>query len=191
MARAGQEIFNPRTGQRMRFLQTAAETNGTLLQVETVNPPHRAPEPEHVHPRQESSARVLEGALHFAVAGEVRVVRAGEMLVIPANTPHHFWNDGPEDARAVQEFRPALQIERFFETWFGLARDGKINAKGMPSLLQLAVLLPAYGNEMRPTKPVWPLLKALGWLLGPVGRVRGYRSEYPQYRTEALGPSAH
>ena len=122
MERSGDEIVNTRTGQHMRFLPG----DGSVLQIETLNPPG-PPEPEHVHPRQESSARVLAGALHFSVQGDVRMVGAGEEITIPANTPHYFWNAGPEDARALQEFRPALGTEQFFRTYFGLARDGKAN----------------------------------------------------------------
>jgi quercetin dioxygenase-like cupin family protein len=189
MAYAGQEIVNPRTGQRMVFRQTAADTGGALLQIETVNPPHGSAEPAHVHVRQESSAEVLTGALSFRVRGDVRVVRAGEKIVIPPDTPHNFWNEGEEDARAVQEFRPALRTEDFFATLFGLARDGKLDEKGMPSLLQLAVMVPAFGDEIRPTSPPWPLLRAVAWLLGPIARRRGYRSVYPHYGREAPGAS--
>jgi len=57
------EILNPRTGQRMRFLQTAADTDGALLQIESVNPPTGVPEPEHIHPHQESRAAVINGTL--------------------------------------------------------------------------------------------------------------------------------
>ncbi|HKG26725.1 MAG TPA: cupin domain-containing protein [Thermomicrobiales bacterium] len=189
MVHTGQEIVNPRTGQRMIFRQTARDTNGALLQIETVNPPHGSAEPEHVHVRQESSAEVLAGALHFRVRGEVRVVRAGEKIVIPPNTPHNFWNEGEEEARAIQEFRPALRTEDFFETLFGLARDGKLDEKGMPSLLQLAVMVPAFGEEIRPTSPPWPLLRAITWFLGPIARLRGYRSVYPQPGRKAPGAS--
>ncbi len=179
MAYQGEEIVNPRTGQRMVFLQTAEDTDGALLQLETVNPGHSPAEPEHVHPLQESSAEVIAGALYFSVRGEIQIVRAGDKIVIPPNTPHSFWNGGDVDARAVQEFRPALRIESFFETWFGLAHDGKLNEKGMPSVLQLAVMVPAFADEMRPTSPPWGMLRALSWLLGPIARARGYRSIYP------------
>ena len=189
MAQAGEEIVNPRTGQRMIFRQTAGDTGGTLLRLETLNPPHGAAEPEHVHVRQESSAEVLAGTLHFRVRDEVRVVRAGEKIVIPPNTPHRFWNEGEEDARAIQEFRPALRTELFFETLFGLARDGKLNDKGMPSLLQLAVMTPAFGDEIRPTSPPWPLLRVIAWLLGPIAHARGYRSVYPHDGRKAPAPA--
>lgn len=182
MAYQGDEIVNPRTGQRMIFRQTARETGGAFLQIETVNPPHTAMEPEHVHVLQESSATVLTGALHFSVRGEVRVVRAGETIVIPPKTPHRFWNEGEVDAHAIQEFRPALRTDTFFESLFGMAGDGKLNENGMPSLLQLAVMVPAFGDEIRPTSPPWSVLRIVGWLLGPIARARGYRSTYPYAR---------
>lgn len=43
--------------------------------------------PEHSHPN-EQLAFILEGALRFRIAGETRDVRAGGVLVIPANVPH-------------------------------------------------------------------------------------------------------
>ena len=54
MAKAGDEIVNPRTGQRMVFLKTGSGTNGELVQIDTYNPPTGVPEPEHVHPYQQS-----------------------------------------------------------------------------------------------------------------------------------------
>ncbi len=173
---SGDEITNPRTGQRMLFRQTAGDTRGALLQIETINPPGPA-EPEHVHPHQESNATVLAGALHFSVRGRVRVVRAGETIVIPPNTPHYFWNEGPEEARAIQELRPALHTEDFFATYFALARDGKLNERGMPpSLLHLAALTAEYWDVIRVTKPPVPLQRLIATLLAPLGRRRGYRT---------------
>lgn len=43
--------------------------------------------PEHSH-ANEQIAFILEGALRFEIAGEERIVRSGEMLVIPSNIPH-------------------------------------------------------------------------------------------------------
>jgi quercetin dioxygenase-like cupin family protein len=43
--------------------------------------------PEHSH-ENEQITYLLEGALRFVVQGREIVVRAGEVLVIPSNTPH-------------------------------------------------------------------------------------------------------
>ena len=166
-----ESIVNPRTGQRMTFISESRD----LIEIDTLNPPSDVREPEHVHPRQESGARVISGKLTFEVAGETRTLGPGDEITIPPNTPHRFWNPGTEDAHAVQFFRPALKSREFFETFFALARDDKLDEAGMPNPLQLAVMVPYFSDEIRPTSPPWPVLRGLTLVLGPVGRMRGYR----------------
>jgi quercetin dioxygenase-like cupin family protein len=179
VAKAGDEIVNPRTGQRMVFLQTGEDNGGELVRIDTYNPPTGVAEPEHVHPFQESGAEVLSGTLRFSVGGRESSVKAGESITIPADTPHFFWNDGEEEAHSVGWFRPALKIDRFFEMLFGLAQDGKLNDRGLPSLLQMAVGVPYFGDEIRLTSPPWALQRALFGVLAPIARALGYRPEYP------------
>lgn len=64
---------------------------------------------------------------------------------------------------------------------FGLARDGKTNAKGMPNLLQLAVFAQEFEDVVYFTKPPRVVQKMLFSLLGPIARMRGYRGSYPEY----------
>jgi len=184
MARAGDEIVNPRTGQRMVFLETASETDGEQVRIDTYNPPTGVAEPEHVHPFQESGAEVISGSLRFRVGGQERLVKAGEIITITANTPHNFWNDGEEEAHFIQWFRPALKTDRFFETFFGLAQDGKLNDKGLPSLLQMAVSVPYFGDGGRLTSPPWAVQRAIFAVLAPVGKLLGFRAEYPYPRVK-------
>jgi hypothetical protein len=86
-----------------------------------------------------------------------------------------FWNDGSEDARSIQFFRRALEIASFFETLFTLAQEGKLDERGMPRPLQLAVTVPEFAEEIRPVSPPWPILRVLTAVLGPIARLRGYR----------------
>jgi len=169
MAFEGQTITNARTGQRMTFV----ELNDDLLRIETVNPPTDAREPVHVHPCQKSGAAVSAGLLVFEVAGERREVGPGDSITIPVGTPHRFWNGGESDAHAIQTFQPALNIAAFFETFAALAAQGKLDAKGMPSTLQLAVMIPEFSREIRATSPPWVIQRALATVLGPVARARG------------------
>jgi quercetin dioxygenase-like cupin family protein len=187
MANVGEAIVNPRTGQRMRFLRTAATSDGAVFEVETVNP--RGPaEPEHVHPEQESGARVVAGTLHFSIRGKTHVVPAGGAITIAANTPHNFWNAGAEEAVAVQFFRPALRIEDFFESYFGLARDGLLNAQGLPGLLRMAVMTQDFWREIRVTQPPAPVQRAFAALVSPLGRWRGYRARYAEEASPIAPP---
>jgi len=160
----------------MRFLQTASDTDGALLQIESVNPPTAVAEPMHIHPRQESRAEVVAGTLHFVVDGEERRLEPGEAITIPAGTPHNFANNGTEDAIAIQEFRPALRTAEFFKKFFDLAERGELNEHGMPTLLRLAILAPAFADEIRVVSPPWPLQRAAFALLAPIARHRGYKA---------------
>jgi quercetin dioxygenase-like cupin family protein len=172
VAHQGQQITNPRSGQTMEFVELRPE----LLRVDSVHPPNRQGEPLHVHPRQKSSFEVVSGSLTVEVDGEGRELGAGEEVVIPANTKHRFWIEGEEEARSIQLFEPALDIASFFETLFALAQRDELDEKGMPSLLQTAVLVPEFGDEVRPASPPWAVLKALTTILGPVARMRGYQA---------------
>jgi hypothetical protein len=171
-------------GQLMTFVELRQE----LLRIDSVNPCNTAErESGHVHPKQESGTEVISGSLLFEVDGRQRHVGPGESISIAANTPHRFWNEG-EDAHSIQFFKPALDIASFLETFFALARQGKLDNKGLPGPLQLAVLVPEFEDELRPLSPPWPLLKALTFALGPLARARGYRGRIAVVPSKSSGP---
>jgi gentisate 1,2-dioxygenase len=161
----------------MTFLQTAASTHGALLQIETWNP-HGESDPEHIHVGQESTAEILEGSTAVSIRGAVQRLAAGDKVVIPANTPHQFLNEHSDEVRMLQEFRPALRLEDFFESYFAMSHDGKLDQQGMSSLLQMSVMIPEFGDVIRPASPPWPILRAILWPLAPIARARGYKPAY-------------
>lgn len=184
MATAGEEIHNPRQKDRIVFRQTARETGGRLLRLEMFASPGAASPPEHVHPRQEERFETVSGVLRARVDGEELTLGAGESMVVPPGTPHTWWIDGEEDAHVLVEFRPALNTETFFETMYGLARDGKLDENGVPPLLQTTLISSAY--EIYLPRPPVALQKALFAVLAPVAGLMGYRASYPEYS----GPDA-
>jgi mannose-6-phosphate isomerase-like protein (cupin superfamily) len=179
MARPGEVIESPVLRDRIVFRQTARETGGTLLQFEDWHQPG-APGPiEHLHPRQEERLEVLQGSMIVRVGGREEHLTVGQHVVIPPGVPHTFRNTSDGELCALTDFRPAMQLERFFETIFGLARDGKTDKDGVPSFLQIAAWTSAY--EIYLPKPPVPVQKALFAVLGPLARLRGYRPWYPEY----------
>jgi hypothetical protein len=86
------------------------------------------------------------------------------------------------------QISPALRTENFFETFFGLGKDGKTNRKGLPNLLQLAVLMREYEDEMRLAKPPFTIQRMLFAPLAVIGRVFGYRSRYAHHGRPAEQP---
>ena len=181
MGRAGQTIHNPITGETLTFLVTAGESEGQVLRVDVTAEPHRAGPPMHVHRGFVEKYDVREGKVHVRLHGQVHVVEPGRPFEIPRGEPHTFWIEGDEPARMVVDFEPAGTYEFFLETVYGLARDGKTNAKGEPSLLQAAVIGRVHLDDFAlATPPVW-VQRILFGALAPVGRLLGYRARYPSH----------
>jgi mannose-6-phosphate isomerase-like protein (cupin superfamily) len=172
MSDAVREIRNPRTGQRLRFLEERPE----VLRIESLNPVVAEREPVHVHPRQTSGAKVVAGELVFEVDGRRRRLGPGDAIEVAPGARHRFWNEGSEDALSVQYFEPALDTAAFFETLFALAARGELDAKGMPKPLPLSLLVGQFGAEIRPVSPPWPVLRSLAAVLAPLARARGHRA---------------
>ncbi len=185
MAKAGDVIENPVTGERITFLKTTQETNGVLLRFEYSLPPGFTI-PEHFHPHQEERHEVLSGTLRGRVAGQERDYAEGERVVGPAGVPHAWRNSSSEqELRIISELRPPLVFETIMETSFGLAQDGKTTKQGIPkNPLQLAVLVDEMRGmfySSRAPVDVQEAFLALFSVLASVGRMLGYKARYPEY----------
>ena len=187
MAKAGDIIDNPVTGERIVVLQSAQETDGELFAFELSIKPHGFVSVEHIHLKQEEIFEVTRGTIHFRIYGKEADAVAGQRIVVPAGTPHSWWNASDEEASTTVWVRPALNSESVFETLFGLARDGKTNKHGLPNIFQLAVIVAEYKEtKVLLPSPVYGLLK----LLTPLARLLGYRPSYPQYSSAQQRPAA-
>jgi quercetin dioxygenase-like cupin family protein len=186
VAKAGDIIENPVTGERITFLKTTQETNGELLRFEYVLPPGFTI-PEHFHPHQEERHEVLSGTLRGRVGGqEERDYAEGERVVGPAGVPHAWRNSSSkEELRIISELRPPLVFETIMETSFGLARDGKTTKQGIPkNPLQLAVLADETRGmfySSRAPVAVQEAFLTLFAVVASVGRLLGYKARYPEY----------
>ncbi|MGH3079201.1 MAG: cupin domain-containing protein [Gaiellaceae bacterium] len=166
------------TGEELRFLETATDTGGEHVLVEARIRPDGAVAAAHLHPYQSERFEILRGTVGFRVGTEEIVARTGDVVLVEPGTSHRFWNAGETEAIFRTEVRPALQFERLIETMFALASDGKVNRKGVPGLLRLAVIARAHFDDVRlPFPPSW--MQRLGLALGaPLGRLLGFRPTY-------------
>ncbi len=80
------------------------------------------------------------------------------------------------------EVRPGARFEEMILNAFGLARDGRVDARGRPNLLQLALFAREFDDVIRFTRPPRAAQRALFGLLAPLARLAGYRGSYPEYR---------
>ena len=179
---------NPKMGQRVRLLVSPYETGGRRFVIESITRPFAGQYsvPLHFHPKADETFEILRGSCRYRVGKEDRTAAAGDTVVLPAGEVHlHPWSVSDEELhvrQTVEVAEPDLtglvaSIQGLI-TIFGLAREGKVNAKGMPSLLQIAVII----NESMPATfvagpPPWLqvlLIRPLAWL----GRAMGLRNAY-------------
>ena len=185
MAKRGQTIENPVTGERITWLKTAADTAGEALEVELSLSAGASVAAEHRHVRQVEQFTVLAGSLRVSVEGRERDLSVGDELTIPAGVAHRWHNLAPTEAQVRVTLRPALETETFFETLFGLAREGKTNKKGVPDLPQIAVAYRDLGDSCpRMTRPPRVVQDVVFALMAPIGRMLGKRGVYPRYSPE-------
>lgn len=171
-------LRNPRTGEAITFLKTARDTDGRLFEMSYKMSPHAAIADEHSHPHQEMTIKVLSGTLTCTIDGVNHMIGAGEEAVIPAGVEHFQRNDAEEEVHAVEGYRPALQMQEFFEVLIGWANDGKTNESGLPTPLRVAVMQRYFRESIRSSSQT---RNVMAWFLAPLGRALGYQREIERY----------
>ena len=174
-------LVHPVTGERIVFRKRSRDTGGELMEMALYLAPGGFIAAPHVHPNQEERFEVQGAPVMFRVAGKERIYQPGEVAVVPAGVPHVWWNASNQEAATLVQFRPALDTETFFETFFGLARDGKVGRNGLPNPLQMSVLARGYTREMALPPPAQWFLGPLTIVMAPFARALGYRARYDKY----------
>jgi mannose-6-phosphate isomerase-like protein (cupin superfamily) len=103
-------LVGPR-GTQIRFLRTAAETEGALVELETVLPPGTKGPPLHIHLRERESYRVTDGELAIRADRYWRLFCEGEAVVVEPGTPHTFANRSDAPATFVVVIEPPDPFE--------------------------------------------------------------------------------
>lgn len=172
-------IANPVTGERIAVRE---RTDATLRFDYYLAPGGFAVgKVDHVHPNQEERIAVERGRLGVRIEGDEWTATPGTRFAVLPGTAHTVWNDGDDEVHAVIEVRPSLALYPFFQTCYGLARDGRTNDWGLPGPLQLAVLADAYRDEFALGDVPIPVQRTLAGVVAPVGRLAGYRARYDRY----------
>ena len=181
---------NPVTGERAITITDPREhSEGVLVSDLRVRPGGRVAAP-HFHPTVDERFLVLRGRVGFLIAGEERVLGAGEGAAIPAGTVHDWWQVGEEEAQVVVEVFPGHRFIEIVGSLFGLARDAKVKPEGMPDPLQLAVMAHEYRDTIAFTKPPPVVQRLTIPPLAMLGRLAGKKPMYEEYleTTETAAP---
>ncbi len=195
MDTAPRPVFeNPVTGERVVVLTDGRQHPEQVLVSHLFIRPGGRVAAAHVHPTVDERFLVLSGEVGFLLGGRKRTLGAGEGASVRAGVVHDWWQVGDSEAQVIVEVIPGVRFAEMVGSMFGLARHGKVNSKGLPDPLQLAVMGHEYGDVIRFTKPPAIVQKLTIPPLAALGRRRGRRPMYPEYLeggpTEAPDPAA-
>lgn len=173
-------IANKMTGEKITWLKTATDTNGQYLKFKMVLAPKGALPVVHVHPNQDETFVVKQGICTLLVDGTNHYIKPGESFTVAKGVPHKFQNESATDEMEMDvTFIPALNSKTLLEQFYGLANDGKTGPDGTPDFLQLMTWVNKY-EVFVAGPPLW-VQKLLGYVLGSIGGLVGYRNFYEKY----------
>jgi mannose-6-phosphate isomerase-like protein (cupin superfamily) len=184
----GEVLENPVTRERAVALELPWQNPQGRVVAELTALPGARVAGEHLHPSLHERFTVVQGELTVVRDGRRSTVHAGQSADIGPGTWHDWWNEGEVDAVVRVEVTPGERFVHLIETTFGLAREGHVNAKGMPSPLQLTLTATEFSDVIVFRKPPPRVQRVVFAALAPIARRRGYRATYPSLSRTTLAP---
>lgn len=159
-------------GVRARVTKSAESTGGALVEMDCTAEPGSATM-IHLHPEQEETFRVIEGALEVLDDGRWKPLMAGESHSVPKGAVHAWRNVAEVPVRFINVHRPALGFEAHLATLDRLVKEGKVRGTSDPrSLIYLSMSAARYRPDVTVRPPQWVVTAMAG-----VGRLLGFRLE--------------
>ncbi len=180
MPSKGQILKNPDTGDMYEFLETAKDTDGQRVTMKMALQSKGEQVPNHYHALQDEHFEVISGKLTILLDGKIRVVCPGEKITLPKNKPHNHYNNDDEAVVYIQSVTPALDFDYLLENIIGLTIDGKM-PNGKAGLVQELVTLRYLDSKSYLANIPQGVQKLLMNVVGPIGRMFGYRAIYKKY----------
>jgi mannose-6-phosphate isomerase-like protein (cupin superfamily) len=145
----------------------------------------------HYHPIFDEHFKVASGSFVLKVDGEDVTITEGQDILAKKGTNHTFRAVGEEGTFGViiADVIPAVGFEGVMKFLFGQSQEGKVNSRGDVKLLQVCVWLRGYRTSLGvrakdiaiPVPPGKIIITILSGILAPLGRLLGYKSDYPHY----------
>ncbi len=141
-------LEHPILGEKVTFIKTADETNGTHTLVHMQLAAGTTGPPMHYHSRYDECFTVLEGVLGFQLGTQTLYLERGDRCTAPVGSLHRFFN--PSNTEKVSFATLISPASRDFETMlqvsYGLASDGLVNRKGIPQNVEHLALTLMWGD---------------------------------------------
>jgi quercetin dioxygenase-like cupin family protein len=186
--RIGDELVNPVTKEYARIIEVPWENPSGRARAEMTALVGARVLGEHLHPGLVERFTVLEGELTVRRDGKTSTLLEGQTGEVRAGQWHDWWNASDRDVRVIVEVEPGQRFAHMLETLFGLAQMGHVDDKGMPNLLQMALIGREFSDTVQFRSPPPAVQRAVFAALAPLAHAMGYRATYPQLSRSIVAP---
>ena len=180
MPSKGQILNNPNAGDVYEFLETAKDTKGQRVTIKITLKSKGELVPNHFHALQDEHFEVISGKLTIVIDGKKQLLAQGDKITLPKNKPHNHYNNDNEPVAFIQSVTPALDFDYLLENIIGLTIDGKM-PNGKAGIVQELVTLKYLDSKSYLADIPQGPQKFLMNVVGPIGRMFGYRAIYKKY----------
>lgn len=178
MSLKGQKLINPENGEYFEFVTTVSETQGVYSTLKTLTKKGGFTPVMHKHLLQDETFEVISGQLTYILEEQSpKTLGPGERITLPKGIGHTHFNGGSEDLLMYQTVSPGLDFEPFVQALHYHIVAGNMKS-GQPPFLQLMVWMNELEGKTCIAQIPVGIQQALARVLGPVGRLAGYKSFY-------------
>lgn len=173
----GQEFYSKAEGFRQKV---ARQENGFVYGTLEAEPFAAGP-PRHIHTGFDEIFEIENGELTIWVDGEVKKLRPGQVLHVPKGVPHKPYNETGETIRVKGSFAFPEKFAFYLQQVYGYMDSHPDYLKSPKTMLQMSLLQPAGFDSYIADGPPVLVQKAMGFVVGPLARLLGYRSYSERY----------
>lgn len=172
-------IENPIIKDRITFVIPGETTGGEYARFKLELAPHGGVN-MHYHCSFTEKFEVVEGRLNISLAGKEIALEAGQSALAPLRVHHRFYNTSDRPVTCMVELRPAQQFEKALRISYGLACDGKTNARAIPTNPLHLALVAELSDTYLPGIPLF-LQQGMFKVLARIARRLGKDKELKKY----------
>ena len=173
----GHEFYSKAEGFRQKVSRQEKGFVHGHLEVE----PFAPGPPKHIHDDFDETFQIENGELTVWVAGEIRKLRPGQVLLIPKGTPHKPFNETADTIRVKGSFAFREDFAFQLQQVYGFMDENPNFAKSPKTIFQMALFQQAGFDSYVADGPPVPVQKAMGFMVGPLARLLGFKSYYEKY----------
>jgi uncharacterized protein YndB with AHSA1/START domain/quercetin dioxygenase-like cupin family protein len=157
-------------GIRVEIRRTGEDTGGAMFEMDVIGRPRGFFKQRHVHTAQIERLEMVDGSMKVGMNGRERILGEGDVIEIPAGTPHTQVPLGDGPGRVRIQVRPAGQSEEFLRHLARLCAEGKVTRLGFPRPLAGAQLILDFADAGHASAPPLGVQRALARALLAIGR---------------------